>query len=106
LGEGQRVEFRDFGVFEVKVRRARSAHNPRTLEKVMVPARRTVKFKPGRLMKERVDGPGPAPRAGRGRGPGPGPRAAQPDRTNSQPDSAQAQSHAGSTQPPSRRRSA
>ncbi|MFT5423207.1 MAG: integration host factor subunit beta [Phycisphaerales bacterium] len=56
LGEGNRIEFRDFGVFEVKQRAARSAQNPRTLERVKVPAKRTVKFKPGRKMKDILDG--------------------------------------------------
>lgn len=52
LGKGNRLEFRDFGVFEVKQRRARMAQNPKTLEQVPVPAKRTVKFKVGRLMRE------------------------------------------------------
>lgn len=52
LGKGNRLEFRDFGVFEVKHRKARKAQNPKTLEQVWVPAKRTVKFKVGRLMKE------------------------------------------------------
>jgi len=51
LGKGNRLEFRDFGVFEVKQRRARKAQNPKTLEAVEVPPKRTVKFKVGRLMK-------------------------------------------------------
>ena len=55
LGEGNRLEFRDFGVFELRQRAPRMAQNPRTLERVPVPARRTVKFKVGRLMKEAVD---------------------------------------------------
>ena len=54
LAEGNRLEFREFGVFEVKERAARVAQNPRTLEKVEVPAKRVVKFKVGRLMRERV----------------------------------------------------
>ena len=54
LGRGNRLEFREFGVFEIKERAARKAQNPRTLEKVSVPAKRVVKFKVGRLMKERV----------------------------------------------------
>ena len=54
LGEGNRLEFRDFGVFESKVRAARIAQNPKTLERVHVPEKRTVKFKTGRLMKERL----------------------------------------------------
>ena len=55
LGNGNRLEFRDFGVFELRDRAPRMAQNPRTLERVPVPARRTVKFKVGRLMKEAVD---------------------------------------------------
>ncbi len=52
LGRGNRLEFRDFGVFEVKNRRPRKAQNPKTLKQVWVPAKRTVKFKVGRMMKE------------------------------------------------------
>ena len=54
LGSGNRLEFRDFGVFESKNRAARVAQNPKTLERVTVPPKRTVKFKVGRLMKERL----------------------------------------------------
>jgi integration host factor subunit beta len=54
LGRGNRLEFREFGVFEIKERAARKAQNPRTLEKVEVPAKKVVKFKVGRMMKERV----------------------------------------------------
>lgn len=51
LGRGNRLEFRDFGVFETKERAARIAQNPKTLQRVHVPPKRTVKFKVGRLMK-------------------------------------------------------
>src|ERR1041384_4926200 len=54
LGRGNRLEFRDFGVFETKLRKARKAQNPKTLEPVSVPEKRTVKFKVGRLMKQRL----------------------------------------------------
>jgi integration host factor subunit beta len=54
LGRGNRLEFRDFGVFEIRERAARVAQNPKTMEKVRVPSKRTVKFKVGRLMKERL----------------------------------------------------
>jgi len=54
LGRGNRLEFRDFGVFESKLRAARTAQNPKTLERVSVPPKRTVKFKVGRLMKHRL----------------------------------------------------
>ena len=49
-----RIELRNFGVFEVKKRKPRKARNPRTGEKVKVPAKMVVTFKPGREMEERV----------------------------------------------------
>ena len=55
LARGNRLEFREFGVFEVKDRAPRRAQNPRTLEKVQVPAKRVVKFKVGRKMREMVE---------------------------------------------------
>lgn len=61
LANGNRLEFREFGVFETKERAARRAQNPRTLEKVSVPAKRIVKFKVGRMMRERVSGEVDAP---------------------------------------------
>jgi len=54
LSEDNRLEFRDFGIFETRTRAARVAQNPKTLERVEVPAKRTVKFKMGRLMKENL----------------------------------------------------
>lgn len=54
LGNGNRLEFRDFGVFELRARKARTAQNPKTMEKVRVPEKSTVKFKIGRLMKDRL----------------------------------------------------
>lgn len=54
LGRGNRLEFRDFGVFEIRERAARVAQNPKTMEKVRVPSKRTVKFKVGRIMKEKL----------------------------------------------------
>ena len=56
LSNNNRIEFRDFGVFEPRIRRARKAQNPKTLESVQVPAKRTVKFKTGRLMKQKLNG--------------------------------------------------
>ncbi len=63
LVAGNRLEFREFGVFEVRDRAPRRAQNPRTLEKVEVPAKRVVKFKVGRLMRDRVCDQ-PAPQSG------------------------------------------
>ncbi len=57
LCEDNRLEFRDFGVFETRMRAARTAQNPKTLEQVEVPAKRTVKFKMGRLMREHLSAP-------------------------------------------------
>lgn len=62
LALGNRLEFREFGVFEVRERAARRAQNPRTLEKVSVPAKRVVKFKVGRMMRQRVCEEGPPER--------------------------------------------
>jgi len=55
LARGNRLEFRDFGVFETVVRKARTALNPKTLQKVHVESKVVVKFKVGRLMKEKVE---------------------------------------------------
>ncbi len=54
LCQDNRLEFRDFGVFETRTRASRTAQNPKTLERVDVPTKRTVKFKMGRLMRERL----------------------------------------------------
>lgn len=54
LVEDHRIELRNFGVFEVKKRAARKARNPRTGEKVSVPEKFVVTFKPGKEMEERV----------------------------------------------------
>lgn len=54
LVEERRIELRNFGVFEVKKRAARKARNPRTGEKVFVPEKFVVTFKPGKEMEERV----------------------------------------------------
>jgi integration host factor subunit beta len=54
LSSGNRLEFRDFGVFELVTRKPRTALNPKTLEKVPVQRRTVVKFRAGRLLKARV----------------------------------------------------
>ncbi|MBA7707299.1 MAG: HU family DNA-binding protein [Planctomycetota bacterium] len=59
LCKDNRLEFRDFGVFETRTRAARIAQNPKTLERVEVPAKRTVKFKMGRLMRQNLCAPAP-----------------------------------------------
>lgn len=55
LANNNRLEFRNFGVFEPRTRDARAAQNPRTQEWIRVPAKRTVKFKMGRMMRERMN---------------------------------------------------
>jgi integration host factor subunit beta len=54
LVEERRIELRNFGVFEVKQRAARKARNPRTGDKVYVPEKFVVTFKPGKEMEEKV----------------------------------------------------
>ena len=48
------IELRNFGVFEVKVRKARKARNPKTSDIVDVPAKHVVTFKPGKVMEARI----------------------------------------------------
>ena len=54
MSRGDRVELRGFGAFSVKQREARTGRNPRTGERVDVPAKYVVTFKPGKEMEERV----------------------------------------------------
>jgi len=56
LAKGNCLEFRDFGVFEPRHCAPRKAQNPKTLERIHVPAKRTVKFKMGRLMRQKLSG--------------------------------------------------
>ncbi|TAH34895.1 MAG: integration host factor subunit beta [Planctomycetota bacterium] len=55
LIRGNRLEFRNFGVFEVRTRPGRVAQNPKTLEKVSVPSKRVVKFKVGNILRDQVE---------------------------------------------------
>lgn len=76
VARGDKVELRNFGVFEVKVRKARVGRNPNAPETdVPIPERAVVKFKPGKEMRDAVlkltpeqiakpkAEPGPAPEA-------------------------------------------
>lgn len=57
LKKGETVEFRNFGVFEVRERKARIGRNPNRPEHVVtIPARKVVKFKPGRIMRKEITG--------------------------------------------------
>jgi nucleoid DNA-binding protein len=75
VAQGRKVELRNFGVFEVKIRKARVGRNPNNPgTDVPIPQRAVVKFKPGKEMREAVLnltaklGPGTPPPAA---GPGP-----------------------------------
>ena len=54
LAKGETLELRNFGVFKIKERKARTGRNPRTGESVPVPPKKVVTFKPGLIMKQRV----------------------------------------------------
>ena len=55
LAEGENVEFRNFGVFEVQGRKARIGRNPnKPTDVVTIPPRKVVKFKSGKVMKDRI----------------------------------------------------
>ena len=56
LDKGNRLEFRDFGVFEPRLKKGMIGQNPKTLEKVPVPDHRIVKFKMGQAMRKRLNG--------------------------------------------------
>lgn len=59
LATGQRIELRGFGSFGVKLRRARSARNPKTGVPVEVAARRTPFFRAGKELRDRLNGTAP-----------------------------------------------
>ena len=55
LSQGERIEIRGFGSFEVRLREPRIAHNPKTGERVDLSARKVVHFKPGVELRNRVN---------------------------------------------------
>jgi len=62
LVKGEHIEFRDFGVFEISVRKRRVGRNPNQPQnEVVIPERKVVKFKPGKKMKELVLASGQTP---------------------------------------------
>ena len=64
LEQGKHVEFRDFGVFQVTLRKSRIGRNPnKPADVVRIPPRKVVKFKPGRKMKAIMLEPAPAAQA-------------------------------------------
>ncbi|MCD6539207.1 MAG: integration host factor subunit beta [Candidatus Omnitrophica bacterium] len=54
LYKGEKIEIRNFGVFKVKRRKPRVGRNPKTNQPVPVPERKTVVFKPGLEMKQKI----------------------------------------------------
>lgn len=57
LARGEEVEFRNFGVFEICERKQRIGRNPNRPDQVVnIPTRKVVKFKPGKIMKQKVTG--------------------------------------------------
>lgn len=56
LAENKNIELRNFGVFEVRLTKQRVGRNPKQPEKdFIIPARATVKFKPGKIMRQKVE---------------------------------------------------
>ena len=67
LSSGDRLEFRDFGVFEIVVRKQKIGRNPKNASvPIVIPPRKAVKFTPGKKMKELVEGKGSAQTASAG----------------------------------------
>lgn len=57
LLKGDKVELRNFGVFEVIERKGRIARNPKSRQEVYIPERKVVKFKPGKVMEDKITTP-------------------------------------------------
>jgi nucleoid DNA-binding protein len=57
LLKGDKVELRNFGVFEVIERKGRIARNPKSKQEVYIPERKVVKFKPGKVMEDKITTP-------------------------------------------------
>ena len=67
LAHGDRLEFRDFGVFEIVERKQKIGRNPKNASvPIIIPARQAVKFTPGKKMKYRVEANEPAGHGGEG----------------------------------------
>ena len=55
LVEGDKIQLTGFGTFEVRDKKEKEAINPRTKEKIIVPARKSPAFKAGKALKDAVD---------------------------------------------------
>lgn len=56
LKKGERISLVGFGSYEVRKRKARKGTNPQTMEEIKIPAKKVVVFKPGKTLRELVDG--------------------------------------------------
>ena len=54
LSKGETVELRNFGIFKVRSRKPRTGRNPKTGETVEIPAKKSVSFKSGLVMRDKV----------------------------------------------------
>ena len=63
IQKGEKIEIRGFGSFRTRQRRGRTGRNPKTGEKVDVPAKRIPFFKPSKELKDLVNGDNAAPAA-------------------------------------------
>lgn len=55
IASGQNVELRNFGVFQLQIRKERVGRNPKRPETdVMIPERAVIKFKPGKELRDRL----------------------------------------------------
>ena len=54
LARGERIELRNFGVFKTRAMKERVVKNPKTKEKILMPATTVARFKPGKELKQRV----------------------------------------------------
>jgi integration host factor subunit beta len=59
LANGHRIEIRGFGSFSMSHRPSRIGRNPRTGDSVVIPDKRTPHFKPGKILREKVNGDPP-----------------------------------------------
>ena len=56
MAAGDKLQISGFGTFETKERAARTGHNPRTGEEINIAAATMPVFKPGKVLKDKVDG--------------------------------------------------
>jgi DNA-binding protein HU-beta len=55
LGNGEKVDLRGFGSFQVSRKKERQGRNPRTGDTMLIPARKVVIFKPGKELADRMN---------------------------------------------------